>query len=390
MEWFSRKSKRPNVRLTTAPIGDDSYPIWTEELESHAQQIFHDGDNFRAHFRLNDRLITGWAIGGTHQGIPRLWRVRAFIVELTEGSYAASLHFSYEGENPDFPGGERKMFWRMSVVDRVKGVFKSVDEIKATLAAHVRRIDKAAEEAYEKVAEKFSPQKLLEAKHLMSEAKKGDADAQYKLGQIYQSGDGLPRDEQESLKWITSAAKQAHAEAEWLLGFTYEEGFGVERSSKEAARWYQRAAEHGHAGAQLYLANLYENGAIDGLQNFLMAIYWYEKADERGQPDAPFRLARLYENTQQDFGKALEWYRKAANKGDAAAEWHLGRAYYEGVGVPCDKEEGLKWYARALTKENFVLSRSSLTEAEKKLFGHLKDRIAEPDQFIAVDRASDS
>ena len=382
MAWFSRKPEQPIVQLTAAPMGDDNYPIWTDELERHAEHFLRDRDRFEARFILNGRQMAGWAVGGIYQGAPRLWHVRAFIVELADGRFAASFHFFYEGENRDLPGGGQKMFWRVSLRDRARGVFGSIEEAKTALGVQSARIDRAAEEAYQESSRKSSPTKLFSALNLMSAAEEGDADAQYKLGQSYQSGDGLPRDAEEGLKWITRAAEQGHAEAEWLLGFTYEEGFGVEANAQEAGRWYRRAAERGNAGAQISLASLYQNGSIDGLQNFLMAIYWYGRAAEQGDADAQFHLARVYENTQRDLGKALEWYRKAADQGDAAAEWRLGRAYYEGTGVPHDKDEAMRWYSRALEKKNFVLRRSDLTEAERKLFGHLKDRIAEPSQFI--------
>ena len=46
-------------------------------------------------------------------------------------------------------------------------------------------------------------------------AKKGDAEAQYYLGVIYDNGFGVPQDYQTAVKWYTSAAEQVE------LGFLY-------------------------------------------------------------------------------------------------------------------------------------------------------------------------
>ena len=62
-----------------------------------------------------------------------------------------------------------------------------------------------------------------------------------------------------------SAAERGDPDAEFGLGMLYERGDGAVRQSyKEADRWYQKAAEHDHVGAQYRLALIWSAGS-DGI-----------------------------------------------------------------------------------------------------------------------------
>jgi len=52
-----------------------------------------------------------------------------------------------------------------------------------------------------------------EIKLYKSLAEAGDAAAQNRLGSIYQHGEGVPKDDAESVKWYLKAAENGHAEA---------------------------------------------------------------------------------------------------------------------------------------------------------------------------------
>jgi hypothetical protein len=79
-------------------------------------------------------------------------------------------------------------------------------------------------------------------------AEKGDARAQSILGTMVV--DSNPK---EAVKWYKLAAAQGYAEAEYKMGWVYEDGIGVPRDKDEAARWYKLAAEHGYLEAQYKL-----------------------------------------------------------------------------------------------------------------------------------------
>jgi len=55
------------------------------------------------------------------------------------------------------------------------------------------------------------------ANALLLLAKQGHADAQYTIGYMYHYGYGVPRNEKESIRWITVAAARGHPQAEEAL-----------------------------------------------------------------------------------------------------------------------------------------------------------------------------
>jgi uncharacterized protein len=89
-------------------------------------------------------------------------------------------------------------------------------------------------------------------------AKKGNADAQFQLGVMYESGQGVLRNDAEAIKWYRKAAEQDDAVAQFNLGVMY--GKGVSPNYVEAALWYRLGAGHGLAGAQFNLGMMYVEG----------------------------------------------------------------------------------------------------------------------------------
>ena len=74
------------------------------------------------------------------------------------------------------------------------------------------------------------------------DAEAGNADAQFKLGEMYDMGDGVPQDFAEARRWWEKAAEQGHAKAQVSLGEMYAIGRGVPQDYAEARRWYGKAA----------------------------------------------------------------------------------------------------------------------------------------------------
>lgn len=82
------------------------------------------------------------------------------------------------------------------------------------------------------------------------DAEAGNADAQYNLGEMYESGDGVPKDSAKAVEWYQKAAAQGNAGAQSLLGVMYAFGEGVPKDSAKAVEWYQKAAAQGDTKAQ--------------------------------------------------------------------------------------------------------------------------------------------
>jgi TPR repeat protein len=105
----------------------------------------------------------------------------------------------------------------------------------------------------------------------------------------------------------------------------------------------RKAAEHGDAKAQLALGDLYVRG--EGVaQDSAEGIRWCRKAADQGNIQALKYLALLL---GYDHAEVVRLHRKAADLGDAETQYLLGEDYYQGQGVPKDKEAATLWYRRA-------------------------------------------
>ena len=74
---------------------------------------------------------------------------------------------------------------------------------------------------------------------LRARAEAGDTEAQFTLGVIYATGEGVPQDSAEAVRWYRLAAEQGYPDAQFALGFAYANGEGVPQDSAEAVRWYR-------------------------------------------------------------------------------------------------------------------------------------------------------
>ena len=142
-------------------------------------------------------------------------------------------------------------------------------------------------------------------KTLEERAEDGDADAQFNLAQIYDTGDfdrdGNPDENYVDLAqaalWYGRAAEQGHVEAQYQLAIMYDNGDGVQEDPAQAIEWYRKAAKQGHVESQYQLAMMYDNG--DGVQKDpAQAIEWSRKAAEQGHVDAQHQLAQIYEREE--------------------------------------------------------------------------------------------
>ena len=74
-------------------------------------------------------------------------------------------------------------------------------------------------------------------------AEQGDTKAQTILGDMHETGEGVPQNYAEAAKWYRLAAEQGDALAAAALGDMYASGRGVPQDHDEAERWYRLAVE---------------------------------------------------------------------------------------------------------------------------------------------------
>ena len=180
-------------------------------------------------------------------------------------------------------------------------------------------------------------------------AVKGNVVAQYRMGSMYASGQGVGQDYQVALYWYRLAALQGDVISQNILGWMYIKGDGIGQDYHEAMHWYRLAAEHGNAAAQFSLGSMYANGqGVD--QDYQAAAKWYRLASSQGNAGAQFNLGWMYDHGQgvsRDYPAALKWFRMAATQGLAVAQTQLGIRYIGGLGVDQDYPAALKWFRLA-------------------------------------------
>jgi TPR repeat protein len=187
---------------------------------------------------------------------------------------------------------------------------------------------------------------------IKQDASDGDDEAQLILGLMYLDGEGVKKNINEALKWLTKSAEKGNVNAQLLLGKLYFDGVGVNVKKKDAKafEWFCKAAEQGDVNAQLIVGHLlYEGKGVT--KNANEAFKWFEEAAEQNEVNAQFIVSRMYfngEGIHQSNKKASKWIRRAAENGHPDAQFILGRMYAKGEGVKRkNAEEAIKWFKKA-------------------------------------------
>ncbi|MCL7943689.1 caspase family protein [Marinobacter sp. ATCH36] len=95
-------------------------------------------------------------------------------------------------------------------------------------------------------------------------ANRGDAEAQYYTGEIYEKGlAGQQPDYQLAAAWYQKAASQGYKRAAVNLGRLYEQGLGVKQDEAEAVRLYRKAAGQDKNSGALLMESAVEAPIID-------------------------------------------------------------------------------------------------------------------------------
>jgi len=122
--------------------------------------------------------------------------------------------------------------------------------------------------------------------------------------------------------WLPLAT-QGHAQAQFRVGLLYDFGQGVEQDRAEAVEWYRLAADQGLAPAQFNLAMMFYRGRGTP-QDLVQAYVWfslaaarYPQADRDGRANAIRRRDNLakYDLTPQQLADARKLIREWKPRG---------------------------------------------------------------------------
>ncbi|WP_423799931.1 Swt1 family HEPN domain-containing protein [Neobacillus sp. SAB-20_R2A] len=150
------------------------------------------------------------------------------------------------------------------------------------------------------------------------------------LGDIYQLGLGVPKNQKSGTEYFFKAAEQGAAKAQYLVGKMYEEGKVVPKDYQKAIYWYGMAVGRDSKEAQFSLGYLYYEGKVVS-QDFEKAWKLCQKAANQGSNEAKYLIGSIHLK-RGSYKKALFWLQKAADRDIAEAQYLLGYIYYKGKG----------------------------------------------------------
>lgn len=174
-------------------------------------------------------------------------------------------------------------------------------------------------------------------------------ETEYSMAQIYDRGDGVPKDRALAVRWYRLAAEAGHLRAQIGLGWDYMNGQGVHQSYAESAKFFRMAANKGDADAQGKLGSFYEYG--DGVpKDMAESVKWYRLAATQGNANAASSLGRILANGKgvaANPAEATKWLQVAANTGNADAKRELEK-------LSTDLEGDLQAAKAALARNDLV------------------------------------
>jgi cell division septation protein DedD len=125
-------------------------------------------------------------------------------------------------------------------------------------------------------------------RHWRPLAERGDADAQFNIGQAYRLGKGAPLDLKQAQAWFQKAAVQGHAQAQANYGIAL-----FQSGSRVAAMpWLKKGADAGDARSQYVLGTALFNGDIAG-KDWPRAYALMNLAAAQGMPPAAANLEQM-------------------------------------------------------------------------------------------------
>lgn len=187
----------------------------------------------------------------------------------------------------------------------------------------------------------------LEKEKLRTSAEHGEALAQFRLGLMFEHGDGaFSKDPQQATYWYDKSSKQDFIQAHLNLGLMYLLSNHYNSTQKALERLYT-ASKKGNKIATHTLGLIYYYG--DGVDvNFTKSFeYW---ASNKEYSDSQFSLGVLYERglgTSIDFKKAIQFYTLSADQGHPQAKYNLALMYYYGRGVDPNVNKAIEWWIEA-------------------------------------------
>ena len=200
-----------------------------------------------------------------------------------EAQYSLGMRYA-QGLRVEHSMEQALEWWRRAALQGHHAAQWALDDVESRLGITSTR-EIASKDATPPAPE-VVPSSLLRA------AERGDAEAQFDLGELYFWGEeGVPKKPAEAVKWYRKAAEQGHAQAQSALGRCFSWGQGVPQDHVEANRWFYEAAQQGDASGQINISIAYDYGL--GVSRDLVIAYMWMKLAARTERSAREDLSSL-------------------------------------------------------------------------------------------------
>ncbi|MBA3814700.1 MAG: sel1 repeat family protein [Alphaproteobacteria bacterium] len=243
-------------------------------------------------------------------------------------------------------------------------------------------------------------------------------EAQSRLGQMYQRGQGVQKDYNMAQKYFTEASAtypfasillgmmvlevnqdyegalkvfkkaaeqegdhKVQAKAQIYIGEIYQRGQGVQQDYQEAHKWFLRASFVDPEGSFL-MGKMYAAGEVLGM-NDVNACFAYATAAKQGYAPAQHALGCMWANGRglpKNHTKAFTWYAHAAEQGYPDALYEVGMRYQTGQGTTQNDSQAILWLTLAAqqghTEAQAALQKLGLSfeKVESKNINSLKEK----------------
>lgn len=154
---------------------------------------------------------------------------------------------------------------------------------------------------------------------------------------------------------IRKAAEENDAEAQFKLGCLYRYGWGVEADIAQAKGWLGRAAGQRYEKARREFFDLQAWDEVQDRGEKGRRIAELKRYGDAGDAMAQFRLGMIYRDglgVPRDYDEAVKWLGMAARQGMADAQFRLGMMYYRGRGVMEDHAAARAWLEKAAVQQD--------------------------------------
>jgi uncharacterized protein len=253
--FFDYLPAAPEIKLPTIDI-----PFWTDDLKK-ARRAYNKGDFARAlkFFRRESddgNVVADWYLGHMYrlgQGVSR-------------DPSVAYTYYSRVAEKHDPDEQDMK---RVRIV--VDSQIRLADYSRIGIpAAGLEANPAAAARTYLRIASTY-----------------GHPAAQYALGEMNMIGEGVAKNPQQGLKWLTAAARKRHPAAQAMLGDLYWSGRTVKKSETRGLMWYVLAVETAKPEEDAQIINRYNElmsfaDESTKLEAEARARVWSEQFPQRG------------------------------------------------------------------------------------------------------------